>query len=175
MGGPSAIREAGSTPPRSRARPWALQSHWTLVVALLAAAAAVALLVRLPGAIHDFDASASSNDSRDAASRLIAGADGLAIDNDFALAAVRLVPAGSTFVVEQPPNEQEAKPYGIVPTTLAALQPYMQNLLLPARMVADPRKAQYLLCYACNTDPFDPHMTRLWQSPKGYVIGRLHW
>jgi hypothetical protein len=156
-----------------RARVWTVRSPWVIAVALLALAATAALLVRLPSAVHDFDSRASFNDRIPPDVRVIAGADGLAIDNEFALEAIKLVPPNSTFTVLMPPNAAQAKPYGIVPTTLGALPPYMQNLLLPARMV-DPAHAQYLLCYACNTDPFDPHMTRLWQSPKGYVIGRLN-
>jgi hypothetical protein len=171
------VRGSTASAERSRAGrlewPAALQSRWALVVALLAIAATGALLVRLPAAAHSFDTQAAFNDRQPPEIRTIAGADGLAIDNEFLLEAIKLVPPHSTFAVEMPATAAEAKPYGIVPTTLAALRPYLQNLLLPSRMVSDPSKAQYLLCYACNTDPFDPRMTRLWQSPKGFVIGRL--
>lgn len=144
----------------------------TAVAAVLLAVAAVVLLVRLPGAFGSFDDRASFYGGRSPLGRNTAAADGLAIDNEFVSQALTLVPQGATFAVALPPSQAVAQQYGIPPVTLAALAPYMQDLLLPRREV-DPGHAQYLLCYACNTDPYDPHMQRLWQSPKGYVIGRL--
>lgn len=144
-----------------------------LLAALLLAVAAVTLLVRLPGAFRSFDDRAGFYASRTPLERETAAADGLDIDNEFVDEVLKLVPPGATFGVAVPPSLDVAQQqYGIAPVTVEALPAYMQDLLLPRREV-DPAKADYLLCYACDTAPFDSRMTRLWTSPKGFVIGRL--
>lgn len=137
------------------------------------AAAVAAVLVRLPGVFHTLDSRASFNAKESPIGRTIQAADGLAIDDQFAVEALTLLPRNATFAVEQPATLHLAQQYGIPPTTLLALEGYMRFLLLPRREVPAAR-AEYVLCYACNTDPFDKRgMKRLWTDPHGYVIGRL--
>src|SRR5439155_53200 len=117
---------------------------------------------------------ASFNARETPSGRLIQGADALAIQNEFLIQALSLVPPHATYVVEQPVSEQVARTYGIPRTPLLALRGYVRFLLLPRRE-ARPARAQYLLCYACDTDPFDKRgMQRLLSDPKGLVIGRLN-
>jgi len=147
---------------------------WIRIAALaLGALAAVLFLVRVPFAIVKIDHRASFNGRQSSLSRTIQGADGLAIDNTFAEQALALLPARAPYTVALPQSQQVADQYHISPTTMNALPLYMQFLLLPRREV-DAAQARYVLCYACNTDPFDKRgMKRLWTDPKGYVIGEL--
>jgi hypothetical protein len=150
----------------------------TRVVCALAlavvAAAAVAAVVRAPDAFRTLDVRAAKNDHETSIGRLIQATDSLGIENDFAIQALSLVPPNATYVLEQPQSDSVAAKYGISPTTLLALRGYMRFLLLPRRE-APPSRAQYLLCYACDTDAFDKRgMKRLWSDPNGIVIGQLH-
>jgi hypothetical protein len=146
----------------------------TAALALVAVAMTVAV-VRAPFVVRDFDHRAAFNDRRAAIDRTIAGADGVGIDNLFLKQALALVPAHAPYALEEPESADVAtKDYGIVSTTYLALPHYVEYLMLPRRLVA-PDRARYVLCYACNTDPFDPHWRRVWQSPShGLVIGELN-
>src|SRR4051794_25375538 len=140
--------------------------------AVIVGVAAIAFVARLPAALHDFDERAHVNDQQTFLGRSIAGADAEEIDNDFLVHALALVPAHATYAILRPDTPAVAKTYGIKPATFYALYPFVLNALLPRRQV-DPAKAEFLLCYACNTDPFDKRMKRLWENGKGLVIGQL--
>jgi len=137
-----------------------------------AATAAIVFLARVPATVRDFDGRATFNAHETPVGRVIQGADGLDIDNDFLVQAMTLLPPHATYTLQLPQSLQVARGYGIVPTTFHALPGYVNYVVLPRRS-ADPQRAQYLLCYACDTDPFDDRMHRLWTDPHGYVIGRL--
>jgi hypothetical protein len=143
-------------------------------VAIAAAATAtVVFLIRLPSTFDNLDTRASFNAKQDPIGRTIQATDGLGIQNEFAIQALALLPRHATYVVDQPASDAIGAKYGISPTTLLALRGYMRFLLLPRRDVA-PDRAQYVLCYGCNTDPYDKRgMKRLWSDPHGYVIGRM--
>ena len=147
---------------------------WTALVTLLVAAAAVAMLIRLPAAVRDFDQRAAFNASHaDPVYRATAGADAEQIDNTFLAEALQLVPEHATYAVVRSQTPAVARTYGISVATYDALQAFVRNVMLPRRP-ADPAQAQYILCYACDTDPFDRRgMKRLWQNGKGLVIGEL--
>src|SRR5205814_1859696 len=137
----------------------------------LVALAAIVFLVRLPAAIGDLDNRATVNDRQSTIGRTIQAADGLAISNDFLVQTLELLPPGATYTLQRAASVEVAQKYGISPTTMQALPDYVRFLLLPRREVA-PERADYLLCYACDTSPFDARMKRLWSSPQGFVIGR---
>jgi hypothetical protein len=141
-------------------------------VGVVVLAAFVVALVQLPSAVRRFDRRASFNAHQSRIGETIAGADGVAIDNAFVIRALSLVPVHATYTLGMPESPKVAATYGIVPTTLLALPNYVRFLVLPRRE-ADPSEAQYLLCYACDTSPFDKRMQRLWTDPKGFVIGKL--
>jgi hypothetical protein len=48
----------------------------------------------------------------------------------------------------------------------------MQFMLLPRRRV-DPDEAQYVLCYACDTGPWDHRTDWLWKNEHAEAIGRV--
>lgn len=168
LASPSAATAAAVVDARTATR--ARQVRWA--AAAITLAALVVALVRLPGAVSSFDERATFNAHQSSIGRTIAASDALEISNDFLVHALALVPTNAAFALLQPPNGKAAAVYGISPTTLAALHPYVEYLMLPRRLVT-PDKAQYLLCYACNTDPYDSRMQRLWVDPDGFVIGKL--
>jgi len=139
---------------------------------VLVVAAAVAALVRLPAALDNFQDRAAFNATQDATGRAIAGADAEEIDNEFLVQALTLVPRDATYALARSASPEVAASYGIKAATYNALPGFVQNALLPRRQV-EAAKAQYLLCYACDTDPFDARMQRLWQNDHGLVIGKL--
>jgi hypothetical protein len=143
-----------------------------LVAVVVTIVAATAAIVRLPAALESFGDRAHLNAGQSRVGREIAGADAENIDNMFLVEALQLVPRNSSYAIVLPQSLAVAKTYGIVPATYHALPGFVQNVLLPRRQV-DPGKAQYLLCYACDTDPYDRRMQRLWQDPHGLVIGKL--
>jgi hypothetical protein len=116
---------------------------------------------------------ASANDRIVGVGRQISGADAEEIDNEFLVQALRLVPSSASYAMLRSDSVETAARYGIIKPTYDALPGLVQNVMLPRRQV-DISKAQYVLCYACNTDPFDKRLTRLWTDPKGFVIGRLN-
>jgi hypothetical protein len=142
-----------------------------LVIGVAAVAAAV-FLVRLPTVIADFDKRATSNAAQSPIGRAIQGSDALEIPNDFLVQALSLVPPSATYVVELPQSLEIAQKYNMSPTTYIALRDYVRFVFLPRRE-APPDRAEYLICYACDTDPFDVRMKRLWTDPHGIVIGKL--
>jgi hypothetical protein len=148
-------------------------TRWSRVAAIgVAALAAAVFLVRLPSVISDFDHRASVNAKQSALGREIQGSDALDISNEFLKQALGLIPRGATYVLERPPSVQAAQSYHISPTTFNAVPDYTRFVMLPRRETS-PDQAEYLLCYACDTAPFDKRMTRLWTDPQGFVIGKL--
>lgn len=152
----------------------ASRSRLVDVVAVAAVAVAAAtVVVRVPAAFDTLDRRASENAHQTPIGREIQASDSLGIQNEFLIQALSLLPRNATYVVEQPPSPEIAATYGIAPATLLALRGYVRFLLLPRRE-APPAKAEYVLCYACDTDPYDKRgMKRLWSDPHGLVIGEL--
>jgi hypothetical protein len=144
-----------------------------LVATVLVAAAAVTLVLRLPDAFRGFDDQAAKNAVGGAQGRLLATADSIDVDNDFVLAAVNTLPPTATYTLQVPPNaDVAASSYGIGALTISALPGYMRFMLLPRREVA-PEKAEYVLCYACDTSPWDHKTSWLWKNAHAVVIGKV--
>jgi hypothetical protein len=140
-------------------------------VALVVAVAMGVLVVRFPTAMGAFDRRASFNASRSPVERLIAGADGLDIDNTFLAQALSLLPRRASYAIVRSPSVGDAQRLGIVPTTFNALPGYIQFLLLPRRQV-EPRDAQWLLCYGCDLGKFD-NLDVVWRGDPGLAIARF--
>lgn len=139
----------------------------------LVAIAAIVLAVEIPQALNWFGDTAKANAQRDRPGRILAAADSLNVDNDFVLAALSTLPANARYAVLLPPSPEVAQSqYGIDPLTLQGLGDYMQFMLLPRRRV-DPDEAQYVLCYACDTGPWDHRTDWLWKNEHAEAIGRV--
>jgi hypothetical protein len=144
-----------------------------IAAAVLIAIAAATLLLRLPAAFRQFDDQAAKNAVGGDQGRLLVSADSLDVDNDFVLAALNTLPPDATYTVQLPPNQEvAASSYGIGALTIEALSPYMRFLLLPRREVP-PEAAQYVLCYACDTAPWDQRTSWVWKNDHAVVIGRV--
>ena len=144
--------------------------RWVAIGCVLAAA--VAALLRLPAAVRSFDDRATANDRIVGVGRQISGADAEDIDNEFLVEALQLLPLHARYAILRSQSPEVAQQYGISAPTYNALPGLVQNVLLPRRQV-DPADAEYVLCYACDTDPYDPRMTRLWEDQHGLLIGKL--
>lgn len=141
------------------------------ILCVLAAVVVLALQVphRFEWAKHTYDANAWRSPAR----RLLHTGETYLIPTDFQEAALTYVPRGSTFAVLPPPSpEIAAKGYGIPYLTLIDLPFWLQFLLLPSRMVT-PSKAEYVLCFACDTDPWSPLTTWIWKNDSGELIGKV--
>ena len=66
----------------------------------------------------------------------------------------------------------EAALYGINPITYETAVPVLRYLLLPAWPV-DPADARFVICFGCDTDPWDRRTTWLWKDNRGDAIGRV--
>jgi hypothetical protein len=159
------VSEPRATPERRSRR---------IVALSLLVLATAALLLRLPAAIHDLDGQAARNARGGDRGRLLAAADTIDVDNDFVVAALATLPADARYAVLVPPTpEIAATAYGIGGLTLSGLPGYMQFVLLPRRQVP-PEQAQFILCYACDTNPWDHKTTWLWKNDHAVAIGRLN-
>ena len=102
--------------------------------------ALVVAALHFPGAVRSLNNRAAHNAS--VSDRRLELADALGISKPFVLAALRLLPARTTYVVESG-NRADASPLA-----LQALDGYLGNLLLPRLQVQG--EAQWLLCYGCD-------------------------
>jgi hypothetical protein len=145
-----------------------------IVAVMLVLVAAATLLLRLPDAFRQLDDQAAKNAVGGDKGRLLVTADSIDVDNDFVLAALSTLPPNATYTVQLPPNQEvAASSYGIGALTIFALPGYMRFLLLPRRDVP-PDAAQYVLCYACDTAPWDHRTSWLWKNDHAVVIGRVN-
>ncbi|MEI8105177.1 MAG: hypothetical protein WCH31_04950 [Actinomycetes bacterium] len=138
------------------------------IVAILSAAA------RAPGAFDYVLGQHREAAGRTAADRTLATGNILGIDRAYQSAALSLVPPTATFavLVSSSPAVAE-RDYGINSLTYVALPRYLLFLLMPAREVPA-RTAQYVLCYGCNTDPWDGRTDWLYSDLHGHAIGRVN-
>lgn len=153
-------------------------SRWTLrrlLAALVVAVAVVLLAFRVQHAFRGFLSATDAAVGRNGLGGALAGADSLDIDNGFVVAAVQMVPTGARYAVLLPPSVQIAQTnYGIDPITIQALPAFMREVLLPRLPTAEPVRGDYVLCYDCDTSPWD-HRTRwLWTDAKGRAVGRVY-
>ena len=139
---------------------------------LCVAAAAAALAVRAPHAFRSFDAAAHDNAWRSPIQRLVHTGEITGINAGVQEAALQYVPPRSTFAVLTPPSLDAAAHYGFGQVTIDAAPAYFEYLLLPARLVP-PERAQYVICFGCDTSPWDPKTTWLWRDTAGDSIGRV--
>src|SRR4051794_37226012 len=138
------------------------------------AVAAAVLVAATPDAFRLFDWSTRNDSWRTPLGRVVHTGDVNGIPHDFQQGALDNVPPGSTFAVLPPPSpEIGEKYYGIPAVADSTVFPYFQYLLLPSRLVP-PEQAQYILCFACDTDPWDKRTTWLWQNTNGMGVGRVN-
>lgn len=117
----------------------------------LVAAAALMLLVRLPGAYHAFDNAARAAAGRNELDGALATADAIGLNDDFVRDANALVPKGARFAVVLPMNEAAVeKADGVSPITFDGVSALFANYLLPRRQVKTATRGTYILCFYCD-------------------------
>jgi hypothetical protein len=144
-------------------------------LALVVVAAAVIVVAhRLPAALDGLRDARAADVGRNEAGGALAAADGAQIDDDFVRAAIATVRPPERYAVLYPSIEVAQATYHVSPLTLQVLPMLMREVLLPARDLATPSRGTYLLCYLCDTSPWD-HRTRwLWNSDRGIAIGKVY-
>ena len=145
-----------------------------LAAAALAIYAAVVLSTRVPTVLHDLRSQARAEAGRNDEGGALAAADEVELNNDFVRAAIHTVPHTAQFAVLYPDPATVQQTYGIDPVTLDALPPLMTEVLLPSRSVSVPVRGAYILCYVCNTSPWDTRTHWLWRNDKGMAIGQVY-
>lgn len=139
----------------------------------LAAAALVAVtlgfaVVEFPGTIRRLENRSDANAALTRSDRLIAAAYALDFSRDFVEEAAALLPRDASYVVETGPNAGDTS--GVV---LNAIQPFLENWLLPRRLDrGDPHTAGWLLCYGCDLSRF-PEARVVWRADPGLAIAQL--
>lgn len=143
------------------------------VVALVAVAAtAVAVAVRLPSAVGNFDRGASYGAGQRAYGGALAAADGVLVDDHFVAYSLDLLPLNARYAFLGAPSLAVARhDYHMAAETYRALPALMLEVLLPRVPVATPTKGEYVLCYACDTSPYEGRTHWFWGDPYGRKIG----
>jgi hypothetical protein len=86
--------------------------------------------------------------------------------------ALALIPPRSDYAVLLPATLDAAAAYGINSITYATAVPFLRYLLLPSWPV-DPGQARYVICFGCDTGPWDQRTTWLWKDSHGDSIGKV--
>jgi hypothetical protein len=147
----------------------------TVVGVALAVAAAVMLLVRLPGAFHTFSTSASAAAGRNELDGVLQAADSVGMNDDFVRDAFKYVPKNARFAVVLPPDQSAAeKAYGVNSLTFAAAPTLLEDFLLPRRWVPKASPGTYILCYFCDSPYWDQHAHWLANNNAGGLVGYMY-
>lgn len=97
----------------------------------------------------------------------------LGIPRDLQEHALAQIPPGSTYAVLLPESPAFASSaYGIAEITYDTVGPFLNYLLLPSVQVPSD-EARYVICWGCDTDPWDHRTTWLFTDPQGVAIGRV--
>jgi hypothetical protein len=145
---------------------------WGGVVCVVVSAGV--LVAAAPDAFRLFDYDTNNDSWRTPLGRLVHTGDVNGFPHDFQQGALDNVPPGSTFAVLPPVTPEDGEKYYGIPAVAAyTVTPYFQYLLLPSRLVP-PEQAQYILCFACDTDPWDARTTWLWKNTNGMGVGKVN-
>ena len=139
-----------------------------MLALVVAAAATVCVLVAFGGAYGSLDRRARDNRNTDSDYRLLAAAYATDLSRDFVRAARDLVPAAATFDVET-----GDKVHASTPVSIYAARGYSQYQLFPRRLVT-PDKADWLLCYGCDTALYAKRFQLVWSGEEGVSILKAH-
>jgi hypothetical protein len=141
------------------------------VICVVLAAAMFAL--KTPQAIRSMNTTVR-NDAyiTDSLGRVLTGGASLGVPNGVQVAALSEIPRNSDYAVLLPPTVEAAAAYGINSIAYAVTVPYLQYLLLPARLTT-PDQAHFIICWGCDTAPWDHRTTWLWKNDQGQAIGEV--
>ena len=132
-----------------------------VLVALVVGVALVTALVRYPTAFRELNNRAAHNAAQAEAERSLEILDRLGVSRSFVQASLRL-PVDATYAVET------GAAGGTPPLAQSALPGYLQNLLLPRRLL--PEQADWVLCYGCDATKLRGHV--VWREGNGVIVRR---
>lgn len=142
---------------------------------VLTLAAALMLLIRLPGAFHTFSSSAKAAEGRNGLGGALQAADSVGLNDDFVRDAFAYVPRNGHFTVVLPPDLTAAeKNYGVNSITFAAAPTLLEDFLLPRREVPKATRGTYILCYFCDSPYWDRHTHWLANNHAGGLVGYVY-
>jgi hypothetical protein len=139
--------------------------------------AAALFVTKVPETYRAASAAADSNARRytPPAYRLISTGDTLDIPYEISAAALQYIPPGAIYKIVLPGDPVTAQSsYGIQPFAYANVSDWLRYLLLPAEPVLASQAAPYVICWGCDTTPYDSHTDWLWHNDSGSAIGRVH-
>jgi hypothetical protein len=135
--------------------------------------AAVLFALHLPSAIRSMNTTVQGYAPlHTAQDRLLTSGAIQGVPRDLQSEALALIPPRSDYAVLLPASVDAAAAYGINSTTYATAVPFLRYLLLPSWPVDAPR-ARYVICFGCNTAPWDGRTTWLWTDGHGSSIGKV--
>ena len=135
--------------------------------------AAVLFVWHVPRAVRSLDATVRGYGYLGTAqARLLSTGGVQGLPRRLQVQALAKIPPRSDYAVLLPATEAEAALYGINPITYETAVPVLRYLLLPAWPV-DPADARFVICFGCDTDPWDRRTTWLWKDNRGDAIGRV--
>jgi hypothetical protein len=144
-------------------------------VGLVCVAAAVVLFAqKVPNTVSGLDASVRAEAYiTDPVGRQLTSGDILGISRDLQAEALAKIPPRSKYALLLPANEQAASAgYGIGTVAYETVGPWLNYLLLPSYQVS-PEEARYVICWGCDTSPWDHRTTWLYGNGQGVAIGRV--
>jgi hypothetical protein len=153
--------------------------HSRLTVRLVAGlsltvAAVVILTLRIQSTVDYMRGTAAAEVGRNDEGGALAAADMVGLNDDFVRAAIHVLPRSARFAALVPDPFQAQKTYGVSPTTIEAVPDLMREVLLPRREVVTPGKGTYIVCYLCDTSPWDRRTHWLWRGSAGGLIGLVY-
>jgi hypothetical protein len=146
------------------------------VVGLACVAAAAALFVlKVPKTVSGLNATVRADAYiTDPVGRQLTSGDVLGISRDLQAQALANIPPGSKYALLLPANEQAASSgYGIGAVAYETVGPWLNYLLLPSYQVTS-EQARYVVCWGCDTSPWDHRTKWLYVDGQGVAIGRVN-
>jgi hypothetical protein len=130
-------------------------------------------MTKIPGTVRAENASARYDATMSPIYRELFTGDTLGIPFDLSDNALKLIPPGAKYLILGPSDEETAQTaYGMNAITYETFFPWLRYLLLPARPAVQ-GKARWVICWGCDTSPYDGHTDWLWTNGNGAVIGRV--
>lgn len=137
------------------------------------AVAVVLLVSHAPRVVRDANAGVRSYAYiTDPLGRIVTSGDMYGLPRDMQVEALSVIPKGADYALLLPGTVKEASAYHIAPVTYEVAFAWLRYLLLPDRPV-DSTDARYVICFGCDTAPWDHHTRWLWKDDEGNSIGRV--
>jgi len=143
--------------------------------AVLATAAALTFLVRVPSAFHALGSARAAAVGRNELGGALATADSVGINDDFVRAAFADIPRTAQFAVVLPPDETgvESKDH-VNPITFAAAPGYFEDFLLPRRLAGEVARGDYIVCLYCRSAYWNRRTHWLSPDDGGGLVGIVY-